>query len=272
MINVLSTTDLITVTTSAIGAISVHASYVDLNGTTVTPGRTNTASITTAITTTVVAAPGASTYRNVKFLSIVNTSATVQNTVTVSHSNGSIVEQLTSALLGANEVLLYAEGAGWQRVNGAGTPITAGTAAPVDIQTFTTSATPWTKPTTFTPTTVLVHMWGQGGGGGAGASLASLTTVAKGGGGGGGGAYLPQQFAASELGATESIGIPTATNGGVPGAIGVAGGDGGAGANTTFGTTAILTAFGGGGGRGGAISALATGGGGGGGAGGLGGV
>ena len=112
MINVLTTADLLTVVTSVAGAISVHASYVDLNGTTVTPGRTNTASITGATTTTVVASPGASTYRNVKFLSITNTSATIQNTVTVNHTDGTTVEKLTTALLGANETLLYAEGAG----------------------------------------------------------------------------------------------------------------------------------------------------------------
>ena len=63
-----STSDILRlITGAAASTIDVHASYVDLNGTTVTAGRKNTR-ITTATTTTVVAAPGASTARNVKSL------------------------------------------------------------------------------------------------------------------------------------------------------------------------------------------------------------
>jgi hypothetical protein len=47
MINLASTSDSLYVVTSAAGDIEVHASWVDLSGSTVTPGRTNTASITT---------------------------------------------------------------------------------------------------------------------------------------------------------------------------------------------------------------------------------
>ena len=44
MIILASTSDLIRVITSHAATVEVHASYVDLNGTTVTPGRKNTVS------------------------------------------------------------------------------------------------------------------------------------------------------------------------------------------------------------------------------------
>ena len=69
MIILSSTSDVIRIVTSHAALVEVHASYVDLNGTTVTPGRTNTI-INTAATTTVVAAPGASTVRNLKHLNV----------------------------------------------------------------------------------------------------------------------------------------------------------------------------------------------------------
>jgi hypothetical protein len=95
MINLLGTTDSITVTNTAASDLAVHASWVDLNGTTVTPGNTNTPLIATATTTTVVAAPGASTYRNVKFLSVYCQSAI--DTVTITHVNGTASEVLLKA-------------------------------------------------------------------------------------------------------------------------------------------------------------------------------
>ena len=69
MIILASTADLVRVVTSHAALVEVHASYVDLNGTTVTPGRLNTL-ITTATTVTVVASPGAATVRNLKHLNI----------------------------------------------------------------------------------------------------------------------------------------------------------------------------------------------------------
>ena len=55
MINLASTSDKLRLTTSGAATVEVHASWVDLNGTTVTPGRTNTADISTATTTDIVA-------------------------------------------------------------------------------------------------------------------------------------------------------------------------------------------------------------------------
>lgn len=184
MINLASTSDKLRLVTSGAASVEVHASWVDLNGSTVTPGRTNTPDITTATTTDIVAAPAASTTRNVKLLSIVNSHASVSTDVTVTHTDGTSEQRLNKSTLGPGEGLVFSEGFGWQRLNASGTPVGSNLAAQADVQTFTASGT-WTKPTAFTPKVVIVEMIGAGGGGGAGASLATAA-VAKGGGGGGG--------------------------------------------------------------------------------------
>jgi hypothetical protein len=105
VLNLTSTSDLIRVVTSAAGAIDVHASWADyLSPQTVTPGRTNTASITTATTTTVVPSPAASTVRNVKHLSLFNEHVSVTNVVTVEHFDGSTAETLWKGTLLAGEL------------------------------------------------------------------------------------------------------------------------------------------------------------------------
>jgi len=266
MILVTGANDLLRVVTTAAGAIAVHASWVDNSAGTITPGRTNTASITTATTTTVVAAPGANVFRAVKFLSIRNTHAATVNDITVLHTDGTNPEDVWEGFLAPNESVMFVDGEGWNRFTSGGVKQDAAGAGSPDVQTFAVGGT-WTKPTSFTPKIVVVELTGPGGGGGGGASLATAV-VAKGGGGGGGGCWLRATFAASDLPATVAVGLGTGGAGGTVGVGGAAGLSGGGGTDATFGT--FLTAFGGGGGRLGAISALATGGGGGGGVGGAG--
>lgn len=111
MINLTSVSDTISVVTSAAAQIEVHASWVDFNGTTVTPGRTNTPHITTATTTVIVAAPAASTQRNVKHLNITNDHASASCSVTVEHSDGTtIVEMMAFTLLPGENMILNEEG------------------------------------------------------------------------------------------------------------------------------------------------------------------
>lgn len=111
MINLASTSDLIRVTTSAAAQIEVHASWVDLNGVTVTPGRTNTPYITTATTTTVVGSPAASTVRNLKHLNITNDHAGQSCVVTVEHTDGTtVIELMSFTLLPGENMILNAEG------------------------------------------------------------------------------------------------------------------------------------------------------------------
>jgi hypothetical protein len=112
MILLTSTADKIQVITGQAVTVSVHASYVDYNGSAITPGRLNTA-ISTATTTDVVASPGASVQRNVKTLSVRNKHASSAVTVTIQHTDGSTVIELDKRLLGPGASILYDEGQGF---------------------------------------------------------------------------------------------------------------------------------------------------------------
>lgn len=119
MILLASTSDLVRVTTTTAANIDVHVSWVDLASGVVTPGRTNTA-IASATTTTIVASPAASTYRTIKTLTLRNKHASLSNTVTLLHSDGSLIPTAISAILAAGEAIHYDEGKGWTLLDGAG--------------------------------------------------------------------------------------------------------------------------------------------------------
>ena len=118
-----STSDIVRITTASAAQIEVHASYVDWNGTAVTPGRTNTV-ITTATTTTVVAAPGASVQRNVKHLNVTNDDAGASCTVSVEHFDGTTAVELMSFTLLPGENMIFGEEGRWAHrdANGAEYP------------------------------------------------------------------------------------------------------------------------------------------------------
>lgn len=113
MLNLGSTSDIVRVITTAAATIECHASWVDLNGTTVTPGRTNTPNITTATTTTVVAAPAASTVRNVKGIYITNVSASASTRVAVEHFDGTTAVELMGFILLPGENMTFSEVGRW---------------------------------------------------------------------------------------------------------------------------------------------------------------
>ena len=260
MLILASTSDKIQVVTSATGSVDVNAVWVDNDGSTVTPGRTNTPSITSATTTDVVASPASSTFRSVQYINVMNEGVGTQ-TISINLTDGTTVSTQWSGSLAAAECIAY-ENNSFVKYNSAGLPTSAPTQTQsyVDVQVFTTAGTAtWTKPLSINPKQVLVKIWGAGGGGGGGASLASGTVI-KGGGGGGGGAFARESYSATDL--TTSVTV-TVGAGGLAGTqtAGAAGGTGGQGGASSFGTYA--TAYGGGGGMGGQISALATGGGGG---------
>lgn len=112
MLLLASTSDLITVSTSAATAVNVYAAYIDYNGTTTTPGRRNS-SIASITTTTVVASPGASTTRNIKTLIVSNASATTSQSIGVFLTDGTTNVELCTATLAAGESLQYSEGNGF---------------------------------------------------------------------------------------------------------------------------------------------------------------
>ena len=112
MLHLADTNDRLRVVTSAAVTTDVVASFSDLSGTTVTPGKQLTA-ITTATTTTVVTEPGASTVRRVHTLFVRNKHASTPVDVTVLYQDNATDYEIHKATLLAGEMLEYVEGLGW---------------------------------------------------------------------------------------------------------------------------------------------------------------
>lgn len=127
MLLLTSTSDLVQIITGSTGTVEVHASWMDNLSGTITPGRTNTPVISTATTTTVVAAPAASTQRNVKKLSIRNDHASTSNLIEVQHTDGTNVATLWKGTLLAGEMVKLNAGGDWiyYDANGSVKPATA---------------------------------------------------------------------------------------------------------------------------------------------------
>ena len=128
MLLLTSTSDKIQVVTGSAVDVEVHASFMDYNGTTVTPGRTNTA-ISTATTTDVVAAPGSGVQRNIKVLHIRNVHASSSVAVTVVHTDGSVAVDIAKVTMAAGERLSYTEDHGFSYFAADGTVKTGANAA-----------------------------------------------------------------------------------------------------------------------------------------------
>lgn len=113
MILLTSTSDAISVVTSSAANTDVHASWMDNLSGVVTPGRTNTASIASATTTTIVPSPAASTQRNVKTVTIRNRHASTSQDVIVKHTDGVNNLEMFKCSLSAGEELIYTDADGW---------------------------------------------------------------------------------------------------------------------------------------------------------------
>ena len=113
MLNLTSTSDVIRIVTSAAAQIECHASWADFNGTAVSLGRQNPAAITTATTTTIVAAPGSGVQRNVKHLNITNDHPTVSCAITVEHFDGTTASELIAVTLLSGENRVLGEDGRW---------------------------------------------------------------------------------------------------------------------------------------------------------------
>lgn len=108
MMNLALTTDKFQLVTTSTSAIDVFASYVDLNGTTVTPGRQPTA-IVTATTTDIIAAPASSTYRNLKMLTVRNKGAASNDVTILFNANGTTYEVYKTTLSPGDTLVHYEE-------------------------------------------------------------------------------------------------------------------------------------------------------------------
>lgn len=114
MLLLTSTSDIVRVITGSASDIEVYAAYIDNASGTITPGRTITASITTATTTTVVASPGASTQRNVKYLNLTNNHASQSTTVAVEIFDGTNAAELRQVTLLPGENLALLDSGEWK--------------------------------------------------------------------------------------------------------------------------------------------------------------
>lgn len=108
--------------------LPVVVSYVDITTTAYTPGSSDTATNnTTAVT--ILAAPGASTQRQVKFISVYNAdSATAA--VTISYNNNATLRTIVKASLTTGYTLLYTDGEGWRVLTTTGAMLQVVTNAP----------------------------------------------------------------------------------------------------------------------------------------------
>jgi hypothetical protein len=118
MLLLTATTDKIQVITDAAVTVDVSATFMDMSNADPpvvkgsTSGRLNTA-IATATTTDVVAAPAASTTRNVKGMTIRNKHATTPVGVTVQYNQNTTLFEIHKAQLLAGDMLGFTEGIGW---------------------------------------------------------------------------------------------------------------------------------------------------------------
>jgi len=110
MILLTSINDYIKMYCSAASTIESHCSYVDLDGSTVTPGRFNL--IASAATNyIIVISPGGTAVRNVKHINITNNHASASCGVRVTHTDGTTeVELMEFMLLPGENMILNEEG------------------------------------------------------------------------------------------------------------------------------------------------------------------
>lgn len=185
MILVDSTSSLLQLVTAGTQVLHVQASWVDLNGITVSPALPpQNLTINSATTTTIVPSPAASNSRNLKELSIVNTSGT-SATVTIQHTDGTtLVDKRGPLVIPAGCSYSYEDKRGWYAADINGNEVVDQTAIhglfikTVEILNGTTSYTPGA-----TTNMIKARMWGGGGAGGG----CPATTGANGGGGSTGG-------------------------------------------------------------------------------------
>lgn len=100
------TSDIVRVVTSAAANVVCHVSWLDNNAGTVTPGRTNTAAIATATTTTICGSVTSTYQRNIKSIYMTNNHATVTTNVTVQHYDNTTSEDIAACTLLPGETLM----------------------------------------------------------------------------------------------------------------------------------------------------------------------
>lgn len=111
MILLTATTHALELQTSSSASTDWTCSYVDMDASATTPGSAQ-GNVSSATTTTIAAAPAASTQRQIKHISVRN-KGTVAQTVTLKKDVSSTEYTVFTATLGAGEGAEYADGKGW---------------------------------------------------------------------------------------------------------------------------------------------------------------
>lgn len=114
-----ATTDSLELETSAAVNTDYRCSFADHTTTAFTPGSSH-GQITTATTTTIIAAPAASTQRQVKVCSIYNRSTSTAQTITFKFDTSATERHLYRATLGSLESAQFHEGRGFFRFDSGG--------------------------------------------------------------------------------------------------------------------------------------------------------
>lgn len=112
MLILAATTESVELVSSSTSALHVVASWVDITTSAFTPDATET-TISSATDTTIVAAPGSSTQRQVKEITIRNAGAAANTVVVHKDVSGTEYEMTPDVTLAAGEALCYGEHAGW---------------------------------------------------------------------------------------------------------------------------------------------------------------
>lgn len=113
-----STSDSLELVTSAAVAVDYVAAWADHTSSGVTASA-GTGQVSTAATTTIVAAPGASTQRQIRGLTLRN-AGTADVTVTVQAKPSGTARTVVKAAIQPGETLAYSDGRGWYSLDSAG--------------------------------------------------------------------------------------------------------------------------------------------------------
>ncbi|MBA4259168.1 MAG: hypothetical protein C0446_08385 [Chitinophaga sp.] len=109
-----ATTKILEVLSTAAVSLDYYVSYVDITTSAFTPGVSD-GNISTATTTTILAAPASSTQRQVKHISLTNRSTTTAQGVTVKYDVSGVERYLTPSItLNPGESYQYSSDTGWQ--------------------------------------------------------------------------------------------------------------------------------------------------------------
>lgn len=103
-------------------------SYVDVTTTTYIPGANDTVSNDTT-PVTIVAAPSASTQRQVKLITVYNKD-TVASIVTIQYNDNTTIRIIVKITLDTGSTLVYTDGEGWRVINSSGAILSSGATGP----------------------------------------------------------------------------------------------------------------------------------------------